>query len=182
MKFTPTRLVEVVLVELDVHADGRGFLAETWRADLFAAANIDARFVLDLHCRSIKGTLRGLHYQVHQTQGKLVRVLSGEIYDVAVDVRGSSPTLGQWIGERLSADNRRALWIPPGFAHGYFVLSEKAEIEYKLTDYYAPDHERTIRWDDEELAIAWPVDERHACTVSEKDRAGQSFKEADYCA
>ncbi|MDG2375120.1 MAG: dTDP-4-dehydrorhamnose 3,5-epimerase [Woeseiaceae bacterium] len=182
MKFIPTRLVEVVLVEPDIHADDRGFLAETWRSDLFEAANIDARFVLDLHCRSVKGTLRGLHYQAHRTQGKLVRVLSGEIYDVAVDVRGSSPTVGQWVAETLSADNRRALWIPPGFAHGYLVLSETADIQYKLTDYHAPDHERTIRWDDEELAIAWPMDERHECTVSDKDRAGQSFREADYCA
>ena len=182
MIFTRTPLEDVVLVEPVVHEDGRGFLAETWRADLFKRAGIDASFVLDLHCRSDHGTVRGLHYQVRQTQGKLVRVLSGEIFDVAVDVRGSSPELGQWVGETLSSANRRALWIPPGFAHGYQVLSDSAEIEYKLTDYHAPDHERTILWNDADLAIEWPLDDRGDRLISDKDAAGQRFRDAEYCA
>ncbi|MGI9262234.1 MAG: dTDP-4-dehydrorhamnose 3,5-epimerase [Woeseiaceae bacterium] len=182
MIFTHTLLEDVVLVEPVVHEDDRGFLAETWRADLFKNAGIGASFVLDLHCRSDRGTVRGLHYQVRQTQGKIVRVLSGEIFDVAVDVRRSSPDLGQWVGETLSSANRRALWIPPGFAHGYQVLSDNAEIEYKLTDYHAPEHERTILWNDADLGIAWPLDESGGCTISDKDAAGHKFADAEYCA
>jgi len=180
MNFRRLDVQGLVLVEPIVHGDERGFLMETWRKDLFEKAGMDANFVLDLHSSSSYGTVRGLHYQFRDAQGKLVRVLSGEIFDVAVDIRESSPSKGQWIGEVLSSENKRALWIPPGFAHGFQVLSENANIEYKLTNYYAPDSERTILWDDPDLGISWPISDPTKCTISSRDRAGQSFRSSEF--
>ena len=157
MKFTPMRIPDLVLVEPRVFLEERGFFMETWQARAFAEAGLDLRFVQDNHSRSRQGVLRGLHYQVRQTQGKLVRVVQGEVYDVAVDLRRGSPTLGQWVGVTLSAENKRQLWVPPGFAHGFYVTSEDAEFVYKCTDFYAPEHERSLRWDDPALAIDWPL-------------------------
>lgn len=156
MNVTPTEIPEVLLIEPDIFGDERGFFMESWQRRKFADAGIDYSFVQDNHSRSVGGTLRGLHYQIKQAQGKLVRVTLGEVFDVAVDLRKSSPTFGQWIGEYLSADNKRMLWVPPGFAHGFYVTSSVAEFQYKCTDFYAPEHERTVRWNDERLAIAWP--------------------------
>lgn len=179
MEFTATRIADVIAIDPVVYEDARGFLMETWQAKKFAAAGIDAEFVQDVHSRSSQDTIRGLHYQVAQPQGKLIRVITGEVFDVAVDIRRSSPTFGQWAGETLSAGNRRLLWIPPGFAHGFMVTSEFAEIEYRMTDYYAPEHERTIRWDDPGIGIFWPVREGHSPVLADKDLAGLSLKEAD---
>ena len=179
MKFTPTEIPAVVLVEPTVFGDERGFFIESWERRKFAAAGIDADFVQDNHSRSVRGTLRGLHYQIEQPQGKLVRVTSGEVYDVAVDVRRASPTFGRWVGAVLSADNRRQLWIPPGFAHGFYVTSDAAEFQYKCTDFYAPAHERTIRWDDPDLAIDWPVPAGARPLLSPKDADGIRFRDAD---
>ena len=179
MKFTPTEIPSVVLVEPTVFGDERGFFIESWERRKFAAAGIDADFVQDNHSRSVRGTLRGLHYQIEQPQGKLVRVTSGEVYDVAVDVRRASPTFGRWVGAVLSADNRRQLWIPPGFAHGFYVTSDAAEFQYKCTDFYAPAHERTIRWDDPDLAIDWPVPAGARPLLSPKDADGIRFRDAD---
>ena len=159
MKATPTAIPEVVLLEPAVFGDARGFFYESWNRDAFAAATgRDAQFVQDNHSASAKGVLRGLHYQIRQPQGKLVRVVAGEVFDVAVDIRRSSPTFGRWVGERLSAGNRRMLWVPEGFAHGFLVLSEMAEFLYKTTDYYAPEHDRSLLWSDPRLGIEWPLD------------------------
>jgi dTDP-4-dehydrorhamnose 3,5-epimerase len=152
---------------------------ETWQELKFSDAGIDARFVQDVHSRSVGGTIRGLHYQVEQPQGKLVRVIAGNVFDVAVDLRQASPTFGQWVGEVLSADNRRMIWIPPGFAHGFLVQSESAEIEYRMTDFYAPNHERTIRWDDPEIGVDWPLPEGVAPVLADKDAAGARLKDAE---
>ncbi len=179
MRFTPTEIPDVVLVEPVVHGDARGFFMETWHAARFAAAGIDARFVQDNHSRSVQGTLRGLHYQLCHPQGKLVRVVQGEVFDVAVDLRRGSPTFARWVGLRLSARNKRMLWIPAGFAHGFYVLSEEAEFVYKCTDYYAPECERCLRWDDPDLAIDWPLIEGAAPLVSAKDAAGAWLGEAE---
>lgn len=173
MRFTPLQIPDVILIEPDCHEDERGFFMETWQRREFVQAGIDADFVQDNHSRSVKGTLRGLHYQIRQPQGKLVRVTAGEVFDVAVDVRAGSATVGQWTAEYLSAENRRMLWIPPGFAHGYYVTSEFAEFLYKCTDYYAPEHERTIRWDDRDLSIEWPL--KDAPLLSTKDSQGIPF-------
>lgn len=173
MRFTPLRIPDVILIEPDCHQDERGFFMEAWQRRKFEQAGINADFVQDNHSRSVKGTLRGLHYQIRQPQGKLVRVTAGEVFDVAVDLRAGSATLGQWIAQYLSAENRRMLWIPPGFAHGYYVTSEFAEFLYKCTDYYAPEHERTIRWDDRELSIEWPLS--GAPMLSLKDGQGIPF-------
>ena len=145
MKVESTGLPGVLVIEPVVHRDHRGFFLETWRAERYAEAGLPTRFVQDNHSRSARGTLRGLHYQVQQPQGKLVRVVAGEVYDVAVDLRRSSPTFGKWVAERLSAENRRMLWVPAGFAHGFLVVSESAEFLYKTTDFYAPAHERSQR-------------------------------------
>jgi dTDP-4-dehydrorhamnose 3,5-epimerase len=150
-----------------VLVDERGFFMETWRRVRFRDHEIDCEFVQDNHSRSVRGTLRGLHYQIRQPQGKLVRATIGEIFDVAVDIRRSSPTFGRWVGTYLSADNKRMVWIPPGFAHGYYVTAEVAEVQYKCSDYYAPMHERCIQWDDQELAIEWPL--RGRPLLSHKD-------------
>lgn len=177
MKFLPTKLPEVIVVEPDVHADDRGFFMETWQQREFREGGIGYDFVQDNHSRSVKGTLRGLHYQIRQAQGKLVRATVGTVFDVAVDLRRSSPTFGQWVGEYLSSENHRMLWVPPGFGHGFYVISEAAEFQYKCTDFYAPEHERCIRWDDSELAIQWPL--QQAPIVSDKDQRGLAFSEAE---
>ncbi len=179
MNFSPTHIPEVVLIKPDVFEDQRGFFMETWQAEKFANAGIDAVFVQDNHSRSIQGSLRGLHYQIKKPQGKLVRVLSGEVYDVAVDLRKKSPYFGQWVSETLSAENRKMLWMPPGFAHGFYVISESAEFEYKSTDYYAPEFERTIRWNDLDLAIDWPILAGCSPILSVKDEQGIAFKNAE---
>lgn len=171
MKVTPTRLPEVLLIEPRVFEDERGFFMESWQRRTFAKAGIDYDFVQDNHSRSVRGTLRGLHYQLPpHAQGKLVRVTLGEVFDVAVDIRRGSPTFGQWVGEYLSAGNRRMLWIPPGFAHGFYTTSEVAEFQYKCTEYYAPESERCIRWDDEGIGVEWPTRKLEQLIISEKDR------------
>ena len=179
MQVRQTQLQDVVVIEPEIFRDERGFFMETWQEKKFRDAGIDAKFVQDSHSRSALGTLRGLHYQLSQAQGKLIRVLHGEAFDVAVDLRKSSPTFGQWVGEILSAGNRRLIWIPPGFAHGFLVLSEYADFEYHLTDFYAPEYERTIRWDDPDLAIDWPLPAGQEPLLSAKDAAGTSLKDAE---
>lgn len=153
---------------------------ETYRADQFVAAGIRARFVQDNHSGSQQGVLRGLHYQIKQPQGKLIRALAGEIFDVAVDIRVSSPTFGKWVGYVLSAKNKQQLWVPEGFAHGFYVMSEWAEVAYKATNYYAPQYERSILWDDPQLGIEWPIIPGTKPVLSSKDLAGKSFAEAEY--
>jgi len=176
MKVTPTAIPDVRLIEPVVRSDDRGFFLETWNARAFAAAGIDAAFVQDNHSRSRRGVLRGLHYQVEHAQGKLVRCVSGEVWDVAVDLRRSSPTFGHAVGVALSAENRRMLWVPPGFAHGFVVVSGEADFLYKVTDYWHPEHERTLLWSDAALGIAWPV---AAPVVNAKDAAGTPLAAAD---
>jgi dTDP-4-dehydrorhamnose 3,5-epimerase len=178
MNVIQTDLPGVLILEPKVFGDERGFFYESFNARAFAeATGLSREFVQDNHSRSQRGVLRGLHYQVQQAQGKLVRVTAGEVYDVAVDIRRDSPTFGRWIGVTLSAENKRQLWVPEGFAHGFLVLSEFAEFLYKTTDYYAPAHERCIRWDDPSLAIDWP----HATApqLSAKDQAGLTLNEAE---
>jgi dTDP-4-dehydrorhamnose 3,5-epimerase len=177
MKLTATALPEVLLIEPKVFGDERGFFFESWNERAFADAGIPARFVQDNHSRSAKNVVRGLHYQIRQPQGKLVRVISGEVFDVAVDVRRSSSNFGKWTGVRLSADNKAILWIPPGFAHGFAVLSDTAEFLYKTTDYYAPQFERTILWNDADISVDWPLSV--APTLSDKDRAGARLRDAE---
>jgi len=178
MKVTATRIPDVKLIEPKVFADERGFFMETWNAKAFREAGIDATFVQDNHSRSVKNTLRGLHYQLPpHAQGKLVRVTAGEVFDVAVDIRRGSPTFGQWVGVRLSEENHRMLWVPPGLAHGFLVTSETADFQYKCTAFYAPTFERTIRWDDPQLAISWPVAGKPL--VSDKDAEGTTFAQAE---
>lgn len=179
MNVTSTRIPDVKLIEPDVFSDERGFFMEAWQRKKFAAAGIDYDFVQDNHSRSVKGTLRGLHYQIEQTQGKLVRVTVGEVFDVAVDIRKSSPSFGHWTGEYLSAENKRMLWVPPGFAHGFYVVSEVAEVEYKCTEYYAPEHERNLRWDDPTLDITWPLTEGSAPLLSETDSNATLLQDAE---
>lgn len=174
MKFLPTALPEVVRVEPDVHRDARGFFVETWRADRWSAGGVAGPFVQDNHSRSRAGTVRGLHAQLQRPQGKLVRVVHGEIWDVAVDVRRGSPSFGRWVAETLSAENFAQLWIPPGFAHGFAVLSDEAEFVYKCTDYYDPADELRIAWNDPVLAIPWPVAEP---LLSEPDRRAPTLAE-----
>jgi dTDP-4-dehydrorhamnose 3,5-epimerase len=177
VKFTPTELPGVVLVEPQVFGDQRGFFMETWHALKFADGGIDVRFVQDNHSRSARGILRGLHIQLKHTQGKLVRAVRGEVFDVAVDVRRDSPRFGQWTGHVLSEENRRQLWVPPGFAHGFYVLSESADVIYKCTDFYAPEHERTLRWDDAQVGVRWPLVNGAAPTLSGKDSSGLALDE-----
>jgi dTDP-4-dehydrorhamnose 3,5-epimerase len=174
---TRTSLPDVLVLEPKMFGDSRGFFFESWNARAFAAAGIPATFVQDNHSRSSQGVLRGLHYQIRQAQGKLVRVIAGEVYDVALDLRRSSPTFGRWTGVTLSAENRRMAWIPSGFAHGFLVVSDAAEFLYKTTDYYAPEHERTIAWDDSDLAIQWPL--AGAPVLSAKDAAGLRLRDAE---
>ncbi len=178
MRFVPSEIPGVLLIEPQVFGDSRGFFMETWHAAKFAAAGLDCNFVQDNHSKSVRGTLRGLHYQIRKPQGKLVRVISGEVFDVAVDLRKSSPFFGRWVGETLSAENKKMLWVPPGFGHGFYVLSSEAEFVYKCTELYAPEHERCIRWDDPGLGIVWPL-LAQAPLLSAKDLAGVSLAEAE---
>ncbi|MBS0392330.1 MAG: dTDP-4-dehydrorhamnose 3,5-epimerase [Comamonadaceae bacterium] len=179
MKATRLSIPDVVLVAPKVFGDARGFFFESFNQQAFnAATGTDYQFVQDNHSRSSRGVLRGLHYQIQQPQGKLVRVVRGAVWDVAVDIRKGSPTFGQWVGAELSEDNQHQLWVPPGFAHGFVVLSESADFLYKTTDYYAPQHERCIAWNDPQLAIAWPALDVPV-QLSAKDQAGRPFAEAD---
>ena len=179
MKATRLAIPEVVLIEPKVFGDARGFFFESFNQKAFnEATGTNHQFVQDNHSRSAKGVLRGLHYQIQQPQGKLVRVVRGAVFDVAVDIRRSSPNFGKWVGVELSADNHRQLWVPPGFAHGFMVLSEIAEFLYKTTEYYAPDYERCIAWDDPDLAIDWP-NMGMVPLLSAKDGAGRKLSNAD---
>ena len=177
MKVTPTALADVLLIEPRVFGDARGYFFEGYNRRAFAQAGIDVEFVQDNHSRSERGVLRGLHYQIEHAQGKLVRVVSGEVYDVAVDMRRSSPTFGRSMGMTLSAHDKQMLWIPPGFAHGFLVLSETAEFLYKTTDFWYPEFERSLLWNDSALGIAWPL--QQAPTLAAKDAAGTPFAIAD---
>jgi dTDP-4-dehydrorhamnose 3,5-epimerase len=179
MKFIETSLPGVIRVEPRIFSDERGFFMETWQAQRFRDAGIDVEFVQDNFSQSTRGTLRGLHYQIEQAQGKLVRVVSGEVFDVAVDLRKSSPNFGRWVGEILSAENKHQLWVPPGFGHGFLVLSDTAEFEYKCTDYYAPEFERAIRWDDPDIGIDWPLPSGGQPVLSAKDAAAPFLKDAE---
>ncbi|MDI6726327.1 MAG: dTDP-4-dehydrorhamnose 3,5-epimerase [Smithellaceae bacterium] len=181
MKTLRTAIADLLILEPEVFGDERGFFYESFHAGKFRqATGVTADFVQDNHSRSGRGVLRGLHYQIKQPQGKLVRVVRGAVFDVAVDLRKSSPTFGRWEGWELSETNHRQLWIPAGFAHGFFVLSEMAELLYKTTDYYAPEHERTINWDDQELAIAWPIPVGVAPLLSAKDAAAVPFHQSEF--
>jgi len=179
MEFEPTRLPEVILIKPRVFGDARGFFLETSHDKKFAEAGITARFVQDNHSHSGKNTLRGLHFQIEQPQGKLVRVTRGDVYDVAVDMRRSSPRFGQWVGVVLSDTNHHMLWVPPGFAHGYFALSEKVDFIYKCTDYYSPQHERAVRWDDPKVGVEWPLTPGVAPILSSKDAVAPLLKDAE---
>jgi dTDP-4-dehydrorhamnose 3,5-epimerase len=181
MQVTKTAIADVLLLEPKVFGDERGFFFESFNEKVFReATGVTLPFVQDNHSKSGYGVLRGLHYQLQQPQGKLVRVISGEVFDVAVDIRSESPTYGKWVGEVLSATNKRQLWVPPGLAHGFVVLSETAEFLYKTTDYYAPEHERCIAWNDPTLAIAWPAI-TIAPKLSAKDSAGTAFLDTQKC-
>jgi dTDP-4-dehydrorhamnose 3,5-epimerase len=177
MQVTPSAIPDVLVIEPKVFGDARGFFLESWNERAFLKAGIKARFVQDNHSRSARNVVRGLHYQIKQPQGKLIRVTAGEVFDVAVDIRKSSPTFGKWIGNKLSGENKLMMWIPPGFAHGFSVLSEYAEFLYKTTDYYSPEYERTILWNDPDLAISWQVSGEPL--LSAQDRAGIPFKKAE---
>lgn len=175
MKFTATSLQDVYLLEPKVFGDSRGFFMETWNQETFRAAGFDLTFVQDNHSRSARGILRGLHFQTEHTQGKLVRVTAGEVFDVAVDLRSDSPTLGLWYGVILSGENQRMLWVPPGFAHGFYVTSDYADFLYKCTDIYHPASEQTLAWDDPTVGIVWPVPAGEAPLLSAKDAKGLSW-------
>jgi dTDP-4-dehydrorhamnose 3,5-epimerase len=177
MQVTPTEIPDVLEIAPRVFGDDRGHFFESWNRRAFAAAGLPADFVQDNHSRSRRGVLRGLHYQVEHAQGKLVRVVAGEVYDVAVDLRRGSPTFGRSMGRALSAANKRMLWVPPGFAHGFLVLSEEAEFLYKTTDYWYPEHERTLLWNDPALGIAWPL--AGPPVLAAKDAAGRLLADAD---
>jgi len=178
MNVVKTEIPEVLILEPKVFGDARGFFMESFNARTFqSCTGLDVSFVQDNHSRSARGVLRGLHYQIEQAQGKLVRVTSGSVFDVAVDIRRSSPTFGKWVGVELTGENHRQLWVPPGFAHGFVVLSDTADFLYKTTDYYAPQFEQCIRWDDPTLAIAWPIKD-FTPQVSTKDAQGKSLADA----
>ncbi len=174
----PTAIPEVLILEPKVFGDARGFFLESFNARDFAqATGLNVDFVQDNHSKSAKGVLRGLHYQIQHAQGKLVRVVEGEVFDVAVDLRRSSPTFGRWVGERLSASNHRQLWVPPGFAHGFVVLSESAQFLYKTTDYWYPEHERSLLWNDPAIGIDWPIDVQPL--LAAKDAAASLLRDAE---
>ena len=178
MKVTPTAIADVLIIEPKVFGDARGFFYESFNQKAFnEATGTDYQFVQDNHSRSSKGVLRGLHYQIQQPQGKLVRVVRGAVFDVAVDIRKSSPTFGQWVGMELSEDNHRQLWLPPGFAHGFLVLSDTAEFLYKTTDYYAPAHERSLLWNDPDVSVSWPITGEPQ--LAAKDAAAKRLDEAE---
>jgi dTDP-4-dehydrorhamnose 3,5-epimerase len=179
VEFKSATIPDVILIRPRVYSDERGFFMETYHQREFRENGIEAEFVQDNHSRSRQGTLRGLHYQIRNPQGKLVRVVAGEVYDVAVDLRRQSMTFGRWIGMSLSAENRQQIWIPPGFAHGFYVLSEWAEFVYKATDYYAPEWERILLWKDPDLGIEWPLAGDKAPTISSKDARGIPLKKAE---
>jgi dTDP-4-dehydrorhamnose 3,5-epimerase len=179
MKFTKTPIEGVVLIEPQVFGDARGFFMETWQEQKFKAAGIDAAYVQDNHSRSSRWTLRGLHLQVEHTQGKLVRVALGSVYDAVVDLRRGSPSFGASWGVELSADNHRMLWVPPGLAHGILITSESADFLYKCTDFYSPEHERTLAWDDPALGIRWPLPPGVSPQLSAKDARGASFADIE---
>ncbi|MCC7129069.1 MAG: dTDP-4-dehydrorhamnose 3,5-epimerase [Anaerolineae bacterium UTCFX2] len=179
MRFIPTEIPEVMLLEPVVFSDERGFFMETYRADEFAQPGIERPFVQDNHSGSRRGALRGLHYQIRQPQAKLVRAIQGEVFDVAVDIRRSSPTFGRWVGAILSAENKRQLWIPTGFAHGIYILSEWAEVLYKVSDFYAPQWERTLLWNDPGIGIRWPLVGGSEPVLSPKDRRGLPLAQAE---
>lgn len=178
MQFIPTDIPDVVIIEPKVFGDERGFFMETFRASEFNEKCVERNFVQENHSLSKKGILRGLHYQIQQPQGKLVRVVSGCVFDVAVDLRRQSATFGKWVGVELSAENKKQLWVPEGFAHGFFVMSEMAEFVYKCTDYWAPDHERSLNWNDPTLDISWPLDGEQP-SLSDKDASGSLWHDAE---
>jgi len=179
MQITPTAIPEVVLVEPKVFQDERGFFLEMFQADKYRSAGIILPMVQDNHSGSRQGVLRGLHYQIRKPQGKLVSVVAGEIFDVVVDVRRSSPTFGRWVGATLSADNHRQLWVPMGFAHGFYTVSEWAEVIYKVTDFYDPDSERTLLWSDPDIGVRWPLREGRTPLLSSKDAQGLPLSKAE---
>jgi len=178
MEFTATKIPDVVVIEPKVFGDERGFFMETFRSSLFTKQCANREFVQENHSLSRKGILRGLHYQIKQPQGKLVRVVSGTVFDVAVDLRKSSPTFGQWVGEVLSSDNKKQLWVPEGFAHGFFVMSDQAEFVYKCTDYWAPEFERSLVWNDKKIGIDWPLG-GVVPLLSDKDANGAVWDDAE---
>ena len=178
MKITPTEIPDVLIIEPNVFGDSRGFFFESYNEKEFMeTTGLQVAFVQDNHSRSNRHVLRGLHYQIQQPQGKLVRVISGDVFDVAVDIRRSSPTFGKWVGDYLTAENKKQMWVPPGFAHGFLVLSDDAEFLYKTTDYWAPEHERCIRWNDPVLNVQWPITGDQL--VSGKDEKGAFFQDAE---
>lgn len=179
MQIVDTTLESVKILEPRVFGDSRGFFLESWNRETFEQAGLTGHFVQDNHSRSAQGVLRGLHYQLHRPQGKLVRVTQGAVFDVAVDLRGESPQFGHWVGVVLSAENRRQLWVPPGFAHGFLVLSESADFLYKCTEYYAPQHERSLAWNDAAIGIDWPQVCSGVPILSEKDRVAPTLADAD---
>ena len=180
MKVVSTPIPDVLIIEPKVLGDSRGFFFESFNLKTFSqVTGLDVNFVQDNHSRSGKGVLRGLHYQIRQPQGKLVRVVRGAVFDVSVDIRKSSPSFGQWVGVELTEDNYRQVWVPPGFAHGFYVLSDSADFLYKTTDYYVPDFERILAWNDPEVAIVWPIDHDDQPVISTKDEQGASLANAE---
>jgi dTDP-4-dehydrorhamnose 3,5-epimerase len=179
MEIIDTPIADVKLLKPRVFSDERGFFLESWNARTFAALGLDLAFVQDNHSRSSRGTLRGIHYQIRRPQGKLVRVVRGRVYDIAVDLRRSAPTFGRWVGAELSDDNHRQLWVPPGFGHAFYVMSETADFLYKCTEFYAPEFDRSLRWDDPTIAIDWPVPVGETPLLSDKDLAAPLLPEAD---
>jgi dTDP-4-dehydrorhamnose 3,5-epimerase len=179
MQITPTEIPEVLLIEPKLFQDERGFFLETFQTRKYAAAGITSPMVQDNHSGSRRGVLRGLHYQIRNPQGKLVRVVAGEVFDVAVDLRRSSPTFGRWVGAALSAQNHHQLWVPPGFAHGFYVVSEWAELVYKVTDFYDPESERTLIWNDPQVGIRWPLLDGREPLLSAKDAQGLTLAKAE---
>ena len=180
MKVIPTAIADVLILEPSVFGDSRGFFLESFNRKAFGAiTGLDVDFVQDNHSRSARGILRGLHYQIRRPQGKLVRVVRGAVFDVSVDLRRSSPTFGQWVGVELTEDNHRQLWVPPGFAHGFYVLSDLADFLYKTTDYYFPEHERSLSWNDPAIAISWPLEQGAEPVVSEKDKNAAKLAQAE---
>ena len=179
METTPLEIPDIILIKPDVYPDTRGFFLETYQRERYSQAGLELEFVQDNHSGSKQETLRGLHYQIKQVQGKLVSVVSGSIFDVVVDLRKSSPTFGGWVGTKLFAEDHTQIWIPPGFAHGFYVLSPWAEVTYKVTDYYSQEGERVLLWNDPEVDIKWPLIEGQNPVLSEKDAAGLSLQEAD---
>ena len=179
MKFITTSIPDVILIEPQVFGDERGFFMETYHQEKFSAAGINYNFVQDNHSRSTYGTLRGIHYQIRHTQGKLVRAIAGEIFDVAVDLRRSSPTFGKWAAARLSAENKALLWVPPGFGHAFYTLSDWAEVIYKASDFYSPADERSIIWNDAHIGIEWPENIQDKLLLSQKDAQGVSLSDAE---